>query len=865
MLPRNIIKTAVERGISLLAITDHNSIQRVSEALHAVAGRDDIAVLPGMEITTSSGHVLAIYPPEKLDELAKLEHRLDFQTDKSGDRYSRMAIDKVAEMISLDGGLCIPAHIDRAGSGLWPKALFHEREAVIRSPYISALEIDEPGHAIWFSGSDTQAGSEERKAMIAGRADKLSPVGVHLPKVMFSDAHQLSAIGMSRQGTEKVTRMKMDAPSFHGLRTALQDPEARVRLESELPASYPRIVGARFMGGFLDSQQLTFSSSLTCLIGGRGTGKSTALDAVRWACSPNASSAMEGKDNWPSKVQLCIEDEYGVAHWVTREAGSDEGPYEIVDGQHVPWNFALEGYEQDEIATVVRGYDKEPRRLLEFIDQFVDLKVVSEELDEVEAKLIENANEQRPLRDVPRELKRATTDMTVLAAKIAAVDKTNAREALRWRRVLAAERSLRNAIRGRLAADRSAISELDLPLDLDSMAKAAGIEDIARTFAKEVLLGPPTPGLKEVLGQLDADLAAWQKSGTDRIDDATTATQTLMSEWERLDQEVNARIAAVSKDLSDKGIVLDVRNLNQLATNEEALKVRIKKLESDNALLTGLRQTRQTLLARYRQLQNNRFSTRVARAKGLSQQLTGVAPFHVGIDFVEAGLVEDYETWLRGALSRQFIRGDRLAGFCRSIGPMELSGAIQRGDVKMLTDIVDSNGSRYLDDAAQATQFVAHLQSQDLTELERIQVDDSPSISMTVEEDGKKRSVDFSSLSFGQKSSILLSLSLFSETTHPLVIDQPEDHLDSQFIYETVVKTLRQVKERRQIVVATHNGNIAILGDAELIVPLAAWKGLGRVRDRGSVDNPPTRTRACKVLEGGEAAYKRRGQMYGFT
>jgi predicted ATP-dependent endonuclease of OLD family len=98
-----------------------------------------------------------------------------------------------------------------------------------------------------------------------------------------------------------------------------------------------------------------------------------------------------------------------------------------------------------------------------------------------------------------------------------------------------------------------------------------------------------------------------------------------------------------------------------------------------------------------------------------------------------------------------------------------------------------------------------------------------------------------------------------------LVIDQPEDHLDSQFIYETVVKTLRQVKERRQIIVATHNANIAILGDAELIAPLVAWKAIGRITDRGSVDNPLTRERACKILEGGEAAYRRRGQMYGLT
>ena len=93
---------------------------------------------------------------------------------------------------------------------------------------------------------------------------------------------------------------------------------------------------------------------------------------------------------------------------------------------------------------------------------------------------------------------------------------------------------------------------------------------------------------------------------------------------------------------------------------------------------------------------------------------------------------------------------------------------------------------------------------------------------------------------------------------------QPEDHLDSAFIYSAVVQTIREVKERRQIIVATHNANIAVLGDAELLVPLRSWQGRGKVVDRGSVDNPDSRDRACRILEGGRAAYQRRGQMYGF-
>ena len=75
---------------------------------------------------------------------------------------------------------------------------------------------------------------------------------------------------------------------------------------------------------------------------------------------------------------------------------------------------------------------------------------------------------------------------------------------------------------------------------------------------------------------------------------------------------------------------------------------------------------------------------------------------------------------------------------------------------------------------------------------------------------------------------------------------------------------LRRVKEQRQVIIATHNANITVLGDAEQIVPLQGYKGKGLVRDVGSVDAVKTRRRTCEILEGGETAYKRRGEMYGF-
>jgi ABC-type Mn2+/Zn2+ transport system ATPase subunit len=123
---------------------------------------------------------------------------------------------------------------------------------------------------------------------------------------------------------------------------------------------------------------------------------------------------------------------------------------------------------------------------------------------------------------------------------------------------------------------------------------------------------------------------------------------------------------------------------------------------------------------------------------------------------------------------------------------------------------------------------------------------------------------NFSKLSLGQQQAILLSIMLFSKANVPLIIDQPEDNLDSEFIYKTFVTTLRVVKERRQVVIVTHNANIAVLGDAELLIPLRASNEQTVISKRGSIDTPATKSTAFTILEGSERAFKKRKHAYGF-
>jgi len=105
---------------------------------------------------------------------------------------------------------------------------------------------------------------------------------------------------------------------------------------------------------------------------------------------------------------------------------------------------------------------------------------------------------------------------------------------------------------------------------------------------------------------------------------------------------------------------------------------------------------------------------------------------------------------------------------------------------------------------------------------------------------------------------------MLAESNIPLVIDQPEDDLDNAFIFSAVVKVLRSIKERRQVILVTHNANIAVLGDAELLLPMRRSGDGGCAFDRGSIDKTETKKAVLTILEGGDLAFRRRQEIYGY-
>jgi ABC-type branched-subunit amino acid transport system ATPase component len=194
--------------------------------------------------------------------------------------------------------------------------------------------------------------------------------------------------------------------------------------------------------------------------------------------------------------------------------------------------------------------------------------------------------------------------------------------------------------------------------------------------------------------------------------------------------------------------------------------------------------------------------------------------------------------------------------------------AVQRKTVKAFLEIKTPEDVEVFD-RQEALSIIEKLSAPAIRfALERATLHDLPRLTVSrMVPDGKggKRPVirDFGRLSLGQQQSVLLALVLSSDSNRPLIIDQPEDNLDGEFIYFTLVPVLRRAKERRQIIIVTHNPNVAVLGDAELIIVMKAMSDRGEIVARGSIDHTATRDAACAILEGAREAFLRRAKMYG--
>ncbi len=115
--------------------------------------------------------------------------------------------------------------------------------------------------------------------------------------------------------------------------------------------------------------------------------------------------------------------------------------------------------------------------------------------------------------------------------------------------------------------------------------------------------------------------------------------------------------------------------------------------------------------------------------------------------------------------------------------------------------------------------------------------------------------------SLGQRASALILFVLSQKENDLVIIDQPEDDLDNQTIYEDVIKLVRKIKPQTQFIFATHNANFPVLGDSEQIHACSYADETMQINS-GSIDSPAIQQKIVDIMEGGEDAFNKRKEIY---
>lgn len=264
--PEDVVSIAIDKGLELIAVTDHNTAAWCDRVKEAAEGTS-LTVLPGVEISTPQGHLLALFGTTVSSaDIEDFLVTIGIARSQFGDLdvATQGGVVEVTAAISKAGGIAIAAHAESNKGFLTVIQVGAERERAYMTPDLWALELVHTS-----TRKQHQSGQRYDRCMTCIQSSDSWYAG--------ADHHMLDGIG------NRHTFFKMDERTLDGLKLALIDSDIRVRLmEDEFAVPENIILGMWVTGGFLDGQIIRFSDNVNCFIGDTGSGKSVATELLRF-------------------------------------------------------------------------------------------------------------------------------------------------------------------------------------------------------------------------------------------------------------------------------------------------------------------------------------------------------------------------------------------------------------------------------------------------------------------------------------------------------------------------------------------------------------------------------------------------------
>jgi ABC-type lipoprotein export system ATPase subunit len=615
---------------------------------------------------------------------------------------------------------------------------------------------------------------------------------------------------------------------------------------------------------FEDPLSFEFSEGLNCLMGGRGTGKSTLLYFIKACITADAeeldrtlSSLLKTNLN-NGKVTLLLESGNGDQILVEKTFGDEPLVTRAQTGETMSIRSLEEHFQCDIYpALYIEEIGKSSRDRLDLIEKPIlgEVREIKSGIKALQITLRKNAQAIRAENAMLVEHKgrlieygSATTDLkNWKEAKPAAFSADEQKEfetADEKEKIRHSEaRYLKNSVKKL----QGLMTSLDLLNDeIGSTAKLGEQRDfINRSITDEIALE-----IKTVTGSLAKSANALRAAVSASVDKILSFDGRLselhgqqQSEFIRLKQKFDQHREYINQ-------------YNRFGQRVEERKVLISEIKDLEERIAKLYTQRHTLIVDLNSKKKDIFNTRKEAVDKLNVSLGG----NVKVTLTFGGITDEYETLLRNALKGSNLRYNTIIPYIvESFTPDQFAAIVHQGDANELKKISEI-------DVERSDALLAALRDKEqIYEIEALYVDDLPEFFLKVEErnnvdntrrENFKRSDD---LSTGQRCTAVLPI-VFAVSDNPLIIDQPEDNLDNEFINDTVRKIVHDQKKNRQLIFITHNPNIPVVSDAEFNLFLHYEAKHSHVLNSGSVED--VKDNILDLLEGGRDAFNKRRELY---
>jgi DNA repair ATPase RecN len=596
-------------------------------------------------------------------------------------------------------------------------------------------------------------------------------------------------------------------------------------------------------GGFLDGLDLAFSDGLNVLIGARGAGKTSVLELLRFALG----------------VRAMTSDAEEAAHKQARAVLGDGTVSVFCSVQDQPLIFSRTGLDEAPALSGAYSYQPplivsqneieaiglDPRSRREIVDRLIDpLDWASVAMEDTQAEIASLERRLERLREEKERLFDQAAQLQMLADRLAETEREQAVAA----QAVEELKPLQQAV----ADQADALGQIRAAADAYKIAHetlGAWKEGITRSR-----LDKPLPQLHSAAVEAEINAAISQAGEhLSRAAEAVDSAQKLAArsqtearaEQQRLQEQLKAdaeRLDAVQRGAGDVG--RRVSALRQQLREQEGYAARARQLEAEIAAVAA---ERDAALDETERRSQGRYELRRTLAASVTEQFHG----RIEIRVSKSGELNAYEAALVNALQGSNLQYKSLAtSVAEKMSPREFVACIEQGDPERIASTAQISMDR-------AIRVVGNMQGQSAVDLLLAPLEDAVDFALLDGTDYKATR----ELSMGQRCTVILPL-LLVEDRPATLLDQPEDHLDNAFIVDTLVEAIRERASTGQVIVATHNANIPVLGEASRVVVLASDGRRGYVSTSAKLDDDASVNAISTLMEGGREAFARRAAFY---